>query len=49
MSTRIVIDLPAAASDEEEIEQLLRASQSIALVFRDMPKVKVQVQPAPNG
>lgn len=45
MSARIVIDLPAAASEEEEMAQLLCASQSIALIFREVPEVKIEVQP----
>ena len=46
MSARIVIDLPAATSKEEELAMLLRASETIALIFRELPKVKIEVQPA---
>ena len=46
MSARIVIDLPPAASEEEELAVLLSASETIALIFRELPEVKVQVQPS---
>ena len=46
MSTRITIDLPAAASEDEHLRQLLASSQAIALVFRDVPDVKVGIEPA---
>ena len=49
MSARIVIDLPAAASQEEELALLLSASETIALIFRELPEVKIQVQPAFEG
>lgn len=44
-STRIVIDLPQAETELERALQLLRTSETIAFIYRDMPDARIDVQP----
>jgi hypothetical protein len=47
--TRIVIELPPASDNEDEIRQLLESTQVLALFYRDRPGVKITVEDGDNS